>query len=800
MFKSYSLKQPTRSDSEDSSDEDSIAHVNDITVGMSNMNVNSRKVYNQKDNLIHNVQELRERVDQIRKGWFDGGSNRQNKGYSPSEHDKIKFNINLYLGQCLQFFVKNSSTTTAIVLDSEDLGSSATLAAFGLQPSHIYVPNYWKGGTEYTSMKYHLPELACFPISLEGFITALGESENTATFRKHLNDKYKATKYYHRMHTEEEVKRLEKAARVANPKAKVANRPIKDKHPKLKKDLPTYVKHLDFAYLDYCGKFMNTGKKSTNNSETVDTMFQQEMFPTDSSFVLAITGSLMRTFKAKYDYELQQYKDAVIASASSAGYKIREDQFFIYRRSHQEGGVIESLAHNEIDFDDIPEGIHLKEQSNASTMFFMSFIGNASTQKLKEWDELFDQQCDGGNCKLQFAHRECLYQRGKDRLHLSKPFCNYRVMDWYLVDPTFQDYTSTIRKFDKVPMYGEDRSADAVYLSTWKQKLDQLPDQLFKAFNIAGTRRTGRIIEIVDMTEVIRQVNQARDGQNSSGLEVTYKGRTFKLDSIHHIYSDKIFKGKVSIECILGDIVGLHFTESANIDIPGIDNMRETAFLVQIGDFYNMLDEPGSDSDSDLVPRNNQHAFIFSSDDDSDSESDLVPINNRHDFLASDNGLTTHKRVSKQKHKRAAKQKHKRAAKQIRHPFKECKKGYVYSDQDGDNIYYLSDGRVDVYDSFFVPLDNNFMTRQQFASVNKDAILSEIGQYSEKDVYHKPEQGDNIRYLFEDDDGNNWHKGVILRVDSGEYTVYYDSDAEPYEHELGAFSKDNFNKHWKFAK
>ena len=154
--------------------------------------------------------------------------------------------------------------------------------------------------------------------------------------------------------------------------------------------------------------------------------------------------------------------------------------------------------------------------------------------------------------------------------------------------------------------------------------------------------------------------------------------------------------------------------------------------------------------------------------------------------------MTTHKRVSKQKHKRAAKQ--------IRYPFKDCKEGYVYSDQDGDNIYYLSDERVDVYDSFFVPLDNNFMTRQQFASVNKDAILSEIGQYSEKDVYHEPKRDDNIRYLFEDDDGNNWYKGVIIRVDSGEYTVKYDSDAGRTPHPKGAFSKDNFNKHWKFSK
>ena len=181
---------------EESSDEDSDIF-EDVSRRLSNLNVHSKKVYNQKDNLIHNVQELRERVDNIRRGWFVGESKRQNEGYSPTEHDKIKFNINLYLGQCLQFFVDDPKTTTAIVLDSEDLGTSATLAAFGLQPRHIYVPNYWDGGSEYVSMKEHLPELGCFPISLEGFISALGDSTNTANFRTRLNDKYKATKYYH---------------------------------------------------------------------------------------------------------------------------------------------------------------------------------------------------------------------------------------------------------------------------------------------------------------------------------------------------------------------------------------------------------------------------------------------------------------------------------------------------------------------------------------------------------------------------------------------------------------------------
>jgi len=623
---------------EESSDEDSDIF-EDVSRRLSNLNVHSKKVYNQKDNLIHNVQELRERVDNIRRGWFVGESKRQNEGYSPTEHDKIKFNINLYLGQCLQFFVDDPKTTTAIVLDSEDLGTSATLAAFGLQPRHIYVPNYWDGGSEYVSMKEHLPELGCFPISLEGFISALGDSTNTANFRTRLNDKYKATKYYHRIQTEptmgrlfttpedytkynkrvnstlkesdvkflkaelkkrqlptttkqddrqdELQKRLKKAVRVNSTRSPI-------QAPKLDKYLPTYVKYLDFAYLDYCGKFMNTGEKSTNNSETVDSMFQKEMFPRDSGFVLAITGSLFRNEKLKYNNELRTYQDAVIASAENYGYNIRQDQVFVYRRSHQEGRVEESLAHKDENVDIIPEDVHYKKQSHASTMFFMSFIGNVPSEKMDEWDELFDQKCEGGQCKLQFGHKECLYQRGKDRLHLSKPFCNYRVTDWYFVEPHLQNnengidnFAAILDKFAAVPMLKKDRQQDSTLLWLWNtnSKYQRLSPNIYRQINVSDDS----ISELVDMTSVIEQVRQARNGLNPDGFQLLSHGRTFELDSVHEIHDGNNLSGKVSIEGIFKDVVGLHFVESEHVHITGIADIDKSAFLVQIDDFVQML-------------------------------------------------------------------------------------------------------------------------------------------------------------------------------------------------------------------
>lgn len=133
----------------------------------------------------------------------------------------------------------------------------------------------------------------------------------------------------------------------------------------------------------------------------------------------------------------------------------------------------------------------------------------------------------------------------------------------------------------------------------------------------------------------------------------------------------------------------------------------------------------------------------------------------------------------------------------IRYPFKECKQGYVYSDQDGDRIYYLSDGNVDVYSRYNIPVDNEYMTPSEFGKLNKDATLTEIGKYSANDVYHKPVKNGNIRYLFEDDNGDtNWHNGVIKSVVRGVYKVKYENDTTTHEHLPGAFSKDKFNEYW----
>ena len=569
----------------------------------------SHKVDHQRDSSVHNVRELRNRVDAIRKGWFTGESKRNNKGYSPSEHDKIKFNINLYLGQCLEFFMEDTTETSAIVLDSEDLGSSATLAAFGVQPKHIYVPNYFEKNTEYTTMKANLPELASFPVSLEGFLTALEDSKNEPDFHKKLRSEWKSTHYSTR--------------------------------PYLIEPLPMRFEHLDFAYLDYCGMFMNSARP--NNADTVDAMFAKHVFPKDSAFILAITGSLHAISIKDLNKELDRYKSAVVESATRNGYRLKEDQFFVYNRSHQEGGVDESLAHRKENFDDIPEDVHFKKQSHSSKMFFMSFIGNGEQQTLDEWDELFDTTCPNGLCKVQFGHRECLYQRGfinKERVVLTKPFCNYRITNLYFWDTSFDNYTTTIGKFDAVPMFDEeeddeeddeeDPKTDAEYLEEYNQikKYRKLPEGILTTFKVIKStkRKDGTIGEIIDMTKLIEQVRVARNGRGE-GYQIERGGHALTLDSVYDIETS-IVSGKVSIECILGDVVGIHFTESDHIDIPGVENILSSAFLIQIDDFCGMLvhaKKGASDNDDDSSDSSDDDENEVESEGKSEEESEEPP-------------------------------------------------------------------------------------------------------------------------------------------------------------------------------
>ena len=519
------------------------------------------------DYQIENVIQLRQSVDKIRDGWFGQGNKRKGKGYTPSEHDKIKFNINLYLGQMAQFFLPSMADATAIVLDSDDLGSSATLKAFDFETPNIYVPNYFNRRTEYPIMKERVPDLSAFPIGLAPFFKAWGTSDDDASFQGKLMETFSKTKFK-----------------------------IKQK-PTLQEPLPTRFKQLDFAYLDYCNMFETEDDKTgKSNKDTVNYMFEKGIFPTETPYVLAITGSLMFVSNDELNSTLARYKKAVIKSAKKYGYeRLREDQFFVYNRSHQQGEVEEVIAHRNPAL--IPDGIKHKE-AKGSKMFFMSFVGGVTEKQREDWDALF-KICDGGQCKLQFGHRECLYQRGKDRLHLSKPFCNYRITEFYFADPVNSQGQDFFTKFQDVPMLeSEENTMDTMDTLEYYNKRSKLSE---------GIRKSHRNNhpDLIDITRLIESVNDAR---NQGGATVESNGITIHLDETFYI-TGFIASGTVSVECILGNIVGIHFTDSDKIEVPGIKNSSEqkpnistSCFLIHVADLVKIIkEEPKGESKHEFL-------------------------------------------------------------------------------------------------------------------------------------------------------------------------------------------------------
>ena len=99
------------------------------------------------DNIsLRTISDLKRRIKLVRSGWFKTAL-RNDTSYAPSQHDKIKMNINLYLGQMMQFLAGDMTDQNALVLDSADLGSSVVLNAFGFQPENIHVPNWFNKST-----------------------------------------------------------------------------------------------------------------------------------------------------------------------------------------------------------------------------------------------------------------------------------------------------------------------------------------------------------------------------------------------------------------------------------------------------------------------------------------------------------------------------------------------------------------------------------------------------------------------------------------------------------------------------
>ena len=509
---------------------------------------------------IKSLTQLKQNIKSIRRGWFSDVL-RNDNSYTPSEHDKIKMNINLYLGQLMQFMTDDVSAQSALVLDSADLGTSVVLKAFGFETKNIHVPNWFKKTTEYNIMKDRVKDLSCFPVSVDDYVDAYVQSESpkkqkarTRLFQELLTDKYNETQY--------------------------------QEPPLLVRPLPERPDAFQFVYLDYCGKFHWKKKRAKNtrySSDTVKDMFRGECFSKDTPFVFAVTGSFMMTKSTKINTKLKQYKNIIEKAAKNAGYKIRIDQYFVYNRAPQSGEADESIGYelNEDIPDDVPSNI-----KNGSKMFFMSFIGSYTESALAEWDSLFSQ-CENGACKLEIKHKDCLYQKGeydKGGIFLSKPFCNYKITDFFIVTDKdasrdFEKVKELLKRFDALP---------------WSEKnLEDRVDELQAANKRAGNHFKNGILklfrgkgggdnEMLDITELISYVNKQRTEQQIDGkyAETDCGKFTYRLDDVMDInYPYK--REQVSIELIYGDLVGIHFVGSDQKfpDVKPTVDIEESCFI-----------------------------------------------------------------------------------------------------------------------------------------------------------------------------------------------------------------------------
>jgi len=472
-----------------------------------------------------NILELRKTIEDMRRSWSQHGeTKRQDASYTPSDHDKIKFNINLYLAQAADFLFEDNGTANALILDSNDLGTTASLLAFDFKPEHIYIPNFYKKQTEYGAMKSKVPMLACYPIALDSFIRAWEESSDDDTFvHKLYHDQFIPT-----------WKQIE-------------NRPI------LEGTLKRFD-HIQFAYLDFCSTFKT-------NKNTVLNMFEKNIFDGSSPYILAVTGSFHGILGITYETLLKQYRDEIIEKARTRGYmNLRADQYFVYTRFHQEGHVEESIEHANID-EVRPD--RMSAYPHASPMFFMSFIGGCSADILAAWDTQF-QPCDGITCKRLLDHKKCLYLPGNQ-----KPYCNERITEFYLFDENKEVFVRPLDfeiRFQTVPMKQNDAWEKMGRYNTGDWRKEKFCK---KTFN--NNKET-----FIDVTEIQNRVNAARTGLTPVGLTTQAdQGTVLHLDGTVRIESP-IGNGYVTIECVLDPIIGIHFVDYRDIGRSGQTALSKT--------------------------------------------------------------------------------------------------------------------------------------------------------------------------------------------------------------------------------
>lgn len=417
-------------------------------------------MYNKMDTLLT-------KINKTRKTWKQG--QRIDTTYVPSLHDKIKFNINYYLGEVSQYFgFKN-----ALILDSDDLGTSVVLKAYNFKEQNIHIANYYRKKSEYEVMKKRMKDISVFPISVDNYINAYIQSNDTESFDELLMKAFEKTKF-------------------------------EGNRPKVQKPLPPRPKSFDFVYLDYCGEY-KTSKPS------VQKLFQNGVFAKE--YVFAVTGSLY----AKKNNTLEKYLNGIVEDiVKMSNGKARVDQIFIYNRKSQEGTATQTIQH-----DDVTLGEFYKETPHSIKMFFISFI---CSNKIENFDKKFEM-CKDGVCKLQISNKQCLYHQKKDNI-TKKPFCNNSISDFYLMtDPMAKNQDNARILLNSFDLPYKDRNPQLllsynVQTRNWQSGILRL----FKKKSAKSPRQ-----EILDIDEIIELSKKDDVPLIGSLHKIRYKNNDYKV-------------------------------------------------------------------------------------------------------------------------------------------------------------------------------------------------------------------------------------------------------------------------------
>ena len=491
-------------------------------------------------NKYDSIVDLRVRVASIRNRWFDGLNKRQDTTYTPSVHDKIKFNINMYLGQTCDFFLDDIKDANVLLLDSNDLGTTSVLKAYDVDEKNVYLPNWYNKSTEYGLIHERLPSVSAYPVTMDQMIDSIVESNNVKEFNKRLWDQYQQNLE----ECDEPERYTFKPMMVDNP----------DK--------------LNMAYLDFNNELEKPslalkGRMHDDhvNMDTVENLFKKHLFTRNKPFVFAVTGS-MHAYELKHiDTYLNYCTNKIIEFAETNGYSLRVDQYFVYNRSHQEGEVEENIGHRNIK--DANPSKPFKRIKRSMKMFFMSFIGNATHFQLRRWDRLFET-CDNDRCKLQLSRKSCLYQKGymhDKHVVLRKPFCNTRITEFYIYFETDQRYMAKDDIIDlykrianyKLPWVKAVISNTTLVLLCQSYKKEMFDNHLIPCFDKRW---------LLDVDAIIEDTNAKRLSRDPDE-------QVYRIDSVHdiqHPFSDTLERVKVSVVSRLDTLIGIHF-ENIEVDI-----------------------------------------------------------------------------------------------------------------------------------------------------------------------------------------------------------------------------------------